>query len=386
MTTHVDPKYLEKAVDAHAIVSIADASGNITHVNQKFCDISGYTMAELLGHNHRMLKSGVHLPSFYQKIWDTLLSGESWHGDICNQRKNGERYWVNASITPILNGNPLATQYVSIRTDISEIKRIEEKLLEANVQLEAYRIASEYDLELARALLERITTNASSPTDNVEFWIQPATQLSGDLVITHNFHDERSYILLADAMGHGLPAALQLIPIVQTFSKMAQKGSTVSAIIREMNQAISVFTPVGQFVAVTLLSVDCANRLIHIWNGGNPTALLTDDVGAVLHKFKSHHLALGISRGDDFDSRAESIHWENDCWITIFSDGLTDAESVQGEAFGDDRIMAALHSHEPHQSLKEAVLDHLDGQEGRDDISIATIRFLGKSNGASVHL
>jgi PAS domain S-box-containing protein len=124
-----NPGVLADALDEHAIVSATDTAGNIVYVNQKFIDISGYPESELLGNNHRMLKSGIHPPAFYEQMWSTLLHGKTWQGEVCNRRKNGALYWVRASVKPILDDNGLPVHYLSIRTDITEIKQAEENSL-----------------------------------------------------------------------------------------------------------------------------------------------------------------------------------------------------------------------------------------------------------------
>lgn len=118
----------QQAVDAHAIVSVVDSAGNITYVNDKFCEVSGYSQDELLGQNHRILKSGEHPPAFYEDMWHTISSGAIWSGEVCNRRKDGGYYWVESSIVPFVDASGLPYQYISIRTDITELKEKEESL------------------------------------------------------------------------------------------------------------------------------------------------------------------------------------------------------------------------------------------------------------------
>jgi len=120
----------QDALNAHVVVSVADAKGDITYVNDNFCHISGYERDELLGQNHRILKSGQHPPEFYDEMWQTLLSGEIWTGEICNRSKNGHYYWVKATITPFLDEQGQPYKYVSYLTDITKIKSQEQTHLE----------------------------------------------------------------------------------------------------------------------------------------------------------------------------------------------------------------------------------------------------------------
>jgi len=116
------------ALNQHAIMSIADAAGTITFVNDKFCQVSGYRPDELLGHNHRILKSGKHPDSFYAEMWDTISSGKTWQGIVCNRAKDGRPYWVESSIVPFLDDHGLPYQYISLRTDITPLMEIEAHL------------------------------------------------------------------------------------------------------------------------------------------------------------------------------------------------------------------------------------------------------------------
>jgi len=129
------------ALDQHAIVSISNLSGDIIYANDRFCDISGYSRAELLGANHRIVKSGIHPPEFFETMWRTISQGKVWHGEICNRKKHGQHYWVDVTVVPLLAGNGLPEQYIAIRTDITARKdaqaKLEEQLHFVEVLLEA---------------------------------------------------------------------------------------------------------------------------------------------------------------------------------------------------------------------------------------------------------
>ncbi len=119
---------LKFALDQHAIVSITDLDGTITYANDKFCEISGYPRAELIGRNHRIVKSALHGPEVYEAMWRTIASGDAWHGEICNRKKDGSHYWVAATIVPLLDEGGLPTEYIAIRTDITARKDAEAQL------------------------------------------------------------------------------------------------------------------------------------------------------------------------------------------------------------------------------------------------------------------
>ena len=128
--------FQQMALNEHAIVSIADVKGNITYVNDKFCTISGYSREELIGRNHRILKSDAHSPAFYDALWRTIAGGQTWHGEIKNHKKLGGFYWVQVSIVPFMNENGKPFQYISIRTDVTERKEAEREIRQFKTTLD----------------------------------------------------------------------------------------------------------------------------------------------------------------------------------------------------------------------------------------------------------
>lgn len=125
-----DLEFQKLAIDEHAIVSIADVKGDITYVNDKFCEISGYTHYELIGQNHRILHSKEHSPEFFEDMWKTISRGETWHGDIRNKNKRGSYYWVRTTIVPNVDEDGKPFEYIGIRTEITQNKKLEEDLVQ----------------------------------------------------------------------------------------------------------------------------------------------------------------------------------------------------------------------------------------------------------------
>ena len=115
---------LSRAVQQNpASIIITDPEGKMEFVNDALCEITAYSREELIGQNPRILKSGEQQESFYKEMWDTILRGETWHGEFHNKKKNGELYWANTVISPLLDEEGKIIQFVATEDDITEEKR-----------------------------------------------------------------------------------------------------------------------------------------------------------------------------------------------------------------------------------------------------------------------
>ena len=128
---------LSMAVEQSPVsVMITDPQGNISYVNRKFTECSGYGPEELAGRNPRILNSGRNSPDLYRSLWSTITQGHEWRGEFCNKKKNGDVYWEAATISPITNPRGVITHFLAVKEDITERKRVEEELYRSHQMLQ----------------------------------------------------------------------------------------------------------------------------------------------------------------------------------------------------------------------------------------------------------
>jgi PAS domain S-box-containing protein len=141
------------AVDQHSIVSVANAAGRIVEVNELFCRVSGYSAAELIGQDHRILNSGFHPPEFFEELWRTITAMKTWQGTLRNRRKDGSHYWVQTTIVPIADEHGRPQRYISVRTEIT-----------AQVEMQEAARRSKRDAQYAQQILAQIIQGDPVPT------------------------------------------------------------------------------------------------------------------------------------------------------------------------------------------------------------------------------
>lgn len=115
----------QQAIDFNIICSITDIEGNITYVNNRFCEVSKFSRQELLGQNHRIVNSGFHSKDFFKDVWDTITQGKIWRGEVKSKAKDGSFFWLDSTIIPILDKKGNITQYFSLRIPIDDKKELE---------------------------------------------------------------------------------------------------------------------------------------------------------------------------------------------------------------------------------------------------------------------
>jgi serine phosphatase RsbU (regulator of sigma subunit) len=243
--------------------------------------------------------------------------------------------------------------------------------------LAQYRDQAEAELEIATSLIGAITQQGNLQDRQLTWSVIPSSRFSGDTVAALRTPSGRLLAMLADATGHGLPAAISLLPALEVFYGMAGKDLGLGEIVREINRRMWEHMPTGLYLAAVLLSVDMLDRSVEIWNGGMPPGLWVR-AGSGVHSeaLGSRHPPLGILGEESFDATSSRLEAAGDGHLVFYSDGLVEAINAEGEPFGALRLCSQLVGRSPAAGLRAtiaALQAHLCGQPAQDDISVLMV-------------
>ncbi len=146
---------LKRAIEqAPVSIVITDVKGNIEYVNPFFCKVTGYSYSEAIGKNPKILSTKYN-KKFYKDLWEHILSGKVWEGEFLNRRKDGKTYWERAIIAPVFNEDGKITNFVAVKEDITELKKLQQELIKAKEKAE---IASKVKSEFLASMSHEIRT------------------------------------------------------------------------------------------------------------------------------------------------------------------------------------------------------------------------------------
>jgi len=261
-------------------------------------------------------------------------------------------------------------------TKLNRVVELQQQFLGKILVLEEYSDSIDEEQRVGSFIMARMTDMQPQLAASVHRHTKSADHLSGDILIAALTPNNIVHILLADAVGHGLTAAINVLPLCQSFYDLTAKGFSIEEIAAELNLLVNRFMPVDRFVSAALVSINRQTRVIEVWNGGIPAPQLFLRDGRLLHSYASKNLPLGILPGDAFSAKPEVLYYYEDCQLCLYSDGLLEARSPLGEGFGSERVVE-LFGKTAYKSRLEALIakidQHLQGQPAHDDISLALV-------------
>ncbi|MBS4052157.1 PAS domain S-box protein [Methylomonas rivi] len=357
----------ETIVDA---VVIINTKGTIQALNPAAFTLLGYQPIEVQGQNVSIL-----IPEPHTNEHDTYLNNYLKTGvkkligigreAVC-KRKDGSIFPVELTISEMnVDGERM---FAGVIRDITLRKRCEAE--------------HDFEQQLASELLQILWETEKIVQPGLTLWrgegLPGKRYFSGDLLLQASCHGQ-TYILHADSMGHGLVAALPLLPLGDTFYALARSGHTIEAIAASLNRLLFERIPRGCFVSASILRINPDHRIIECWCGAMPPIVALNEGGALVTQIHAEHPALGVIAPNEFDARA--IHWRWDDqqsrYLFLYSDGLTDAQNSRGESFGMQRALALftaqLENRNPTEERYKTFIDFVDPNRAQDDVSLMMI-------------
>lgn len=354
-----------------------DAAFRIVNANRAAAEIFGLPAGSLPGRDAREL---LRAPDSEGGAWEEEFrrflagEGEGFIGalrEVGAQRADGAGFPCEIVVTEL----PISDErlFIAVLRDISERRRVALQLEENARRLQQYHDEAEAEAELAKDIMERHIRRDALEQSGVRHAVIPTQRFSGDIVLAARSRSGKLYAMLADATGHGLAAAMSGLAIVTDFYRAVEDEVPLRRMVLMLNNTLAELLPPGRFVSAAIVVLDQARSIGAMWLGGVPDVMRIGSDGALVRRFSSDQLPLGIETWQAQDISVTQLEWRQHSQLLLCSDGLIEAQSGNGEVFGYEGMLAAVAGcgeQDRLAALRAALDAHLGEQQGHDDISI----------------
>lgn len=231
---------------------------------------------------------------------------------------------------------------------------------------------------VAKQVFDNIAHSGCLDASNIKHFLSPLAVFNGDVLLAAMRPSGSMMVLLGDFTGHGLPAAIGAMPLASTFYGMAHKGFAMTDILREINSKLKSILPVGVFCCATIIDMNFHKGTMKVWNGGLPECFLRRAETGAIESVRSTHLPLGVLDSKSF--KDDCLHFElaHDDRFYIWSDGIHEARDINGDMFGEERLIQVFADTESADNVFPNILAAVQGFVGEgekdDDLSLIEIR------------
>lgn len=364
-----------RAIEAASVgICIADAQHPNTpniYVNPALCRLTGYSKDELMGQNMRILHGEETDPIALREIRGALMDGRGCEVVVRNYRKGGIPFWNELLIDPVRDANGRLTHFIGIQADVTERLRAESERKE---------------LDIARRIQLSLLPKAPLRTRGVEVAgvCLPASHVGGDYYDFFQFQDHLD-VVIADVSGHSVGAALIMAEARSTLkaaTRNAENGGIDHGpgdVLRVLNELLyEDLDGADLFISMFYLRYDYARRVLRYGNGGHNRPLLLRQEAPSCELLDTEGLILGVSQTVDFEEKQVALSPGDR--VLLYTDGITEAQSSEGEFFGSARLceMFVTHRDKAPQEVVEALFSDLraflGGKPFKDDVTLVVLQ------------
>lgn len=369
------------ALDHHAIISLADASGTIFNTSQRHHALTGFARTELIGSHLAEYRRGLAPPELNPEILEQVRNGRVWQGEYPLPCHRDEVRWVQTTLVPFLDQHGRPYQYMVIRNDITDRKRSEQALLDASARENA--LAAQIQETL---LLPALPTLVSGVPIASRY--RASAGVAGDFHALIQINPDTFDLLIGDVMGKGVPAALigaaVKMELSQSLLELRANGTAGAApqpktIIESLDRRLtSRLIELECFVTLIYVRFDRQNQTLTSVGCGHPEMLLFAQDS--IQEIPNQHPPLGTIVNEVYTQT--TTPWLNGSWVLLYSDGLSETCDATGQMLdvsGLKRIAStAMSDHTHPDQIARLILDATErfagGDYPEDDRTLVALR------------
>jgi len=371
---------------ANAIL-ITDRDGIIELINPAFTKLTGYSEKEAIGKNPRdLVKSEKHDTEFYKNIWDTILAGSVWHGDIINRRKDGSLYNEEQTISPVMDATGRISHFVAIKQDVTERDKADRMLREQQIELTKLnsQLEKKIDIQLAELHLAAQIQRNLLPNEipvlsgyDITALNMPAHEIGGDYFDFIRLDKHRIIIVLGDVSGKGLSAALLMANLQAVIRGQALYNSNPKECLERANKLLFHSTDSDKFVTLFYGILDTQKNTLQYVNAGHNLPLLYSS-GNVPVSLETSGLPLGAFEDTSYEENELTITIEDQ--LFIYSDGVCEAMNNDFEEFGEDKLLqiignnGSMYPKNLEKKIISAIKFHIGESPQSDDMTMILVK------------
>ena len=342
-------------------IIITDRGGFIEYVNPALESTTGYTLDELKGLTPRILNSGVHDRMFYENLWATVLSGKVFRATMANKKKNGEVFYAEQVIAPMLGSTGVITHLVTIFRDATEQRKLQEQ---------------QFQMGLARAVQRQFYETPPPRVEGFDFAAAafPADAIGGDYLDFVSMPGGCVGFAIGDVCGHGLSSALLMAGLRAYIRAFAPMSQDPSEIFTRINNVLVSDMGHDKFVTLIYCRLNPASRSMVYSSAGHTPGFILGRNGEIRHMLDSIDIPLGFMEDYEFKSSDEIVLEPGDV-LALLTDGIVEAENPKQDCFGVERAIEYVRNHrgktadEIVNGIFRAVRKFCNGMPQSDDVT-----------------